>query len=351
MTKYYLRLLALLTVFSSCKKDKQEGDKPVKKWVVTTVAGDGNAGLLNGAASTAQFHSPTDVVVAADGSLYITDADNHRIRKISGEQVSTFAGGDSGIVNGNGSSARFLYPNRITAGTNGSLIISDYVDPRIRKINGAAEVTTYAGSNLSWFADGNLASALFTIGISGIASDALGNVYVADTYNMRIRSISVSGNVSTIAGSDTAGSRNGKGASAQFYYPGGITIDRQGILYVTEPYRFRIRKITQDGTVSNFAGSGSFGHTDADANTARFEFPVDVITDSQQNVYVLDNNCIRRISAQGIVSTIAGGPAGYADGEGSKAKFNSPAGLGIDIHDNIYVADFGNNRIRKISFQ
>jgi len=353
MKRYFIVfVLGLVTAGIGCKKYKQE-DKPVKekKWVVTTVAGDGTGGFADGAALSAKFNNPADVAVATDGTIYVTDANNHRIRKITGDRVSTLAGSDSGIVNGTGASAKFIFPYSITLGADGNLYLSDLEDSRIRKINPAAVATTYAGTDLPFFGDGPVATALFNYDVEGIAADAQGNIYIADTQNQRIRKINVSGQVSTVAGSDTAASRDGTVAMAQFFLPGGIAIDKQGNIYITEPYHFRIRKITPAGEVSTFAGSGIFDHADGDAGTARFRFPQDIVIDSKGNLYVADDYHIRKISPQGVVSTIAGSDRGFADGDGVSAKFYNLTGLGIDAHDNLYVADFANNRIRKISFE
>ncbi len=339
-----LLLLATVTV-THCKKADNKEPAKIKEVMVTTVAGEGSAGFADGSSLLAKFNTPADVVVAVDGSIYVTDANNSRIRKIMGSQVSTFAGnGTSGIINGAGISAQFSYPYTIALDANGNFYISDLNDDRIRKISSGADVATYEIKDYDFPG--------FFIAVQGMAADVQGNIFVADTYNQRIRKINVSQEVTTIAGGDNAGFRNGNGTEARFNHPSGIAIDKHGNLYVPDPYNFRIRKITPGGDVSSFAGSGIFGHADGEPADARFTFPVDIVIDSRENLYVADNNRIRKISPQGIVSTVAGSEdQGHKDGDGASAKFFSPWGLGIDAQDNIYVADTYNNRIRKISFK
>jgi sugar lactone lactonase YvrE len=185
----------------------------------------------------------------------------------------------------------------------------------------------------------------------GIVADPEGNIYVSDYNNQRIRKIRVPGQVTTVAGNGTIGFKNGIRETAQFNFPGGIAIDKQGNLYVADGLNSRIRKITPGGQVSTFAGSGISGQADGDAAVAQFIYINDIVIDNKGNLYVTDDNRIRKISPQGVVSTIAGSIAGYADGDGLSAQFNEPTGLGIDAQGNIYVADTSNNRIRKISFK
>ncbi|MDP4263321.1 MAG: NHL repeat-containing protein [Bacteroidota bacterium] len=342
MKKYFMPLVVLLlTAGTSCKKDNQGYQSPAqppaeKKWVVTTIAGDGTPSFTNGPALSATFHFPEDVAVAADGTIYVTDVVNRVIRKIKAGQVSTFAGGGFDIINGNGTSASFKNPYSVTIDANGNLYTSDENDPRIRKISSGADVTTYAGLATEGYADGDADTARFFSGNS-IVADAQGNVYLSDA---SIRKISVSGQVTTIAG------------TTQFGSPGGIAIDKNGNLYVVDRGNYRIRKITPEGDVSTVAGNGTPGDKDGNADEAQFSIDThDIVVDDQGNLYLADNNRIRKITPQGIVSTIAGSTAGFADGIGAQAKFNFPNGLGIDAQGNIYVADLNNHRIRKISFE
>lgn len=332
--------------FTSCKKKSTE-DNPItvlpadKKWVVSTVAGDGSPTFVNGPVLSATFHFPEDVAITADGStLYVTDVLNYCIRKIKSGQVSTFAGSSGfDIINGNGIAAQFRNPFSVTLDANGNLYTSDENDPRIRKINPGADVSTHAGKATSGFADGLADSAQFQPG-NYLIADAAGNVYVADLGNNCIRKISVSGQVTTIAG------------SAQFLFPGGIAVDRDGNLFVADRGNFRVRKITPAGDVSTIAGSGVSGDKDGNGTEAQFSLDMrDMVIDGEGNLYLAEQNRIRMISPQGVVSTIAGSAAGFKDGAGSEAKFNFPNGLGIDGQGNIYVADLNNNRIRKISYE
>jgi len=354
--RFILFVLVIVTAANGCKKPKYDRPEPAppteKKWIVTTMAGEGTPSFVNGPVSSATFHFPEDVAAAADGTMFVTDVLNFCVRKIAAGQVSTFAGSSGfGIVNGNGISAQFKNPYSVTLDAAGNLYTTDENDPRIRKISPGGNVSTYAGTETPGFANGNADTARFFPGNS-ITADAQGNVYIADAINNRIRKISVTGQVSTIAGSDTAGFRDGIGASAQFSFPGGIALDRQGNLYVADRGNFRIRKITQDGQVSTFAGSGIPGVENGSAAEAEFSAELrDIVIDSEGNLYLIDFNRIRKISSQGVVTTLAGSTAGFRDGDASSAKFDFPAGLGIDPQDNIYVADLNNNRIRKISFE
>jgi NHL repeat len=362
MKKYLMPLVAAILIAGiGCKKYNQDYKPPIqpptepptgKKWVVRTVAGNGTASFVNGSALSATFHFPGDISVDNDGIIYVTDVLNFCIRKIANGGVSNFAGGSgAGIINDIGPSAQFKNPYSVALDANGNLYTSDEDDPRIRKTSPAREVSVYAGIETPGFADGNANTARFGFG-NYIVADAEGNVYVSDAMNNRIRKISVTGQVNTIAGSDTADFRDGNGAAAQFSFPGGIAIDRQGNLYVADRGNFRIRKITPAGDVSTFAGSGIPGNAEGNWDAAQFSHDMhDIVIDGQGNLYIADIDRIRKVTPQGVVSTIAGSTFGFRDGDGDYAKFNFPNGLAIDTQGNIYVADLNNNRIRKISFE
>jgi sugar lactone lactonase YvrE len=342
-------ILLLITV-AGCKKHSHEEEAP-KKAIVTTIAGSGNGGYLDGAAADARFYAPSDVAVHTDGTVYVVDRNNLRIRKIVNGQVSTVAGnGNSAVVDTIGLYASFVTPHCITLNASGNLFILDANDPRIRKVAPNTTVSTYAGASTEGYIDGPASIAKFRYS-NGIAADAQGNVYVADAGNNCIRKITPNGIVSTLAGGSQVGYQDGTGAAARFNAPYGLAVDTKGNVYVCDVLNYRIRKITPAGVVTTLAGNGTNGSADGDRNTAQFEFLEDMVADKNGNLYVTDVHRIRKISPTGKVTTIAGSTYGYADGEGANAKFAAPNGLGIDAQGNIYVADHANQRIRKISFE
>jgi serine/threonine-protein kinase len=338
----------------ACRKYNQGytpvNPSPEKKWTVTTIAGDGRPFFADGPVLSASFRNPLDVAVAEDGTIYVADPLSHRIRKIAGGQVTTFAGsGISDTTNGPGVAAGFKLPDALTIDNNGNLYTLDIDDPRVREISPAGFVTRYAGTGVEGFADGRADVAQFGEETAGITSDDQGNIYISDFDNKRIRRISRAGQVTTIAGNGNDGFVDGNSNIAQFSSPSGIVVDNEGNLFVADLNR--VRKITPSGVVSTFAGSDSIGYRDGQQGEALFSFVIDMVIDKDGNIYLSDDNRIRKITPQGLVSTLAGSIAGYQDGDAMSAKFSSPGGLGIDKQGNIYVADINNHRIRKISFE
>ena len=320
---------------------------------VTTLAGSGAYGYADGTGTSAQFSYPSGVAVDGAGNVYVGDTYNQRIRKISPlGVVSTLAGsGTPGYADGPGTSAQFADPFGVAVDGAGNVYVADTDNQRIRKISPLGVVTTLVGSGTPGYADGTGTSAQFNRP-RGVAVDGAGNVYVGDTYNHRIRKISPTGVVSTLAGSGTLGYADGPGTSAQFKYPYSVAVDGIGNVYVADPYDHRIRKISPTGVVSTLAGSGTLGYADGAGAAAQFSYPFGVAVDGAGNVYVGDpyNHSIRKISPLGVVSTLAGsGTPGYADGAGAAAQFSFPLGVAVDGAGNVYVGDHYNHRIRKIS--
>ncbi|MEI6715941.1 MAG: immunoglobulin domain-containing protein [Verrucomicrobiota bacterium] len=317
--------------------------------VVSTLAGSGASGAANGPGSTASFGRPEGVAVDGLGNVYVADTENHKIRKITGAGVvSTLAGsGDYGSADGPGSTASFSYLSGVTVDGLGNVYVADTDNYKIRKITSAGVVSTLAGADGA--ADGPGSTASFSR-LYGVAVDGLGNVYVADTENNKIRKITSAGVVSTFAGAD--GAADGPGSTASFSSPYGVAVDGLGNVYVADTENHKIRKITSSGVVSTLAGFGVNGAADGPGSTASFSYPIGICMDGLGSVYVADsgNHKIRKITSSGVVSTFAGsGANGAADGPGSTASFSSPYGVAVDGLGNVYVADYDNNKIRKIT--
>ena len=314
---------------------------------VSTFAGS-SGGFVDGIGASAKFSLPQGVAVDSQGNLYVADFYNHKIRKVTPSgMVTTLAGGSQGFADGTNTAAKFSFPSGITIDEQDNIYVSDGGNHKIRQITLSGVVGTLAGSTKG-FGDGTGASAKFN-SPSGIAVDSRGNLYVVDSENNKIRKIATDGTVSTFAGS-TSGDADGTGASAQFDLPQGITIDSKGNLYVADTYNHKIRKILPNGLVSTLAGS-SVGFADGTGASAKFNLPFGVTIDSYGNLFVADsyNHRIRKITLNGLVSTVAGSIEDFADGAGVNAKFNLPNGIIIDKQNNFYVADTYNNKIRKIT--
>jgi sugar lactone lactonase YvrE len=327
----------------------------LKQATVTTLAGSGAFGLANGTGAAASFNSPIGVAVGASGDVYVGDFGNNEIRKITSDGVvTTLAGsptGASGSANGTGAAASFNQPNGVAVDASGNVYVGDTENNEIRKITPDGVVTTLAGSGAPGSANGTGTAASF-LSPRGVAVDAIGNVYVADAENNEIRKITPDGVVTTLAGSGTAGAADGTGTAASFNLPQGVAVDASGNVYVTDTVNNEIRKITPAGVVTTLAGSGTAGAADGTGTAASFNDPIGVAVDASGNVYVGDksNNEIRRIEPTGVVTTLAGsGAASSANGTGTAASFNLPAEVAVDTSGNVYVAEEGNNQIRKIT--
>ena len=275
----------------------------------------------------------------------------------SGLAVSTLAGTNTGgFVDATGAAAQFNWPRGVAMDAAGNVYVADYSNNRIRKVSPTGVVTTLAGTNNSYpdiFADGTGAAAKFN-GPCGVAVDSNGIIYVADYNNHRIRKVTSAGVVTTLAGSGSSGFLDGAPGTAKFSYPSGVAVDASGNVYVADEYNDRIRKVTPTGVVTTLAGT-NYGFADGPGATARFTSPRGVAVDAATNVFVADysNNRIRKVTPAGVVSTLAGTNNNYLDpfanGTGAAAKFNGPCGVAVDASGNVYVTDAGNMRIRKVT--
>lgn len=318
----------------------------------------GGAGSADGAGSSARFSFPTGVVADGDGNIYVADGDNSALRKVTSSGVVTiFAGmaGFPGSADGSGSGARFFGPRGLSRDASGNIYVADTANHTIRKVTPAGVVTTLAGlAGSAGSADGAGSAARFS-SPRGIAADAGGNVWVADSDNALIRLVTPAGVVTTIAGlAGTPGTADGTGAAARFRDPRGAVVEAGGSILVADYGNHSIRRVSPGGVVTTFAGlSGTFGSTDGTGTAARFSRPVSVAMDGAGNAYVADNvnATVRRISPAAVVTTIAGlaGSRGSADGTGSAARFSDIRGIGTDQNGISFVADGGNNNLRRVT--
>ena len=317
---------------------------------VTTIGGSTTQGFID--SGQASFNNPYGITVDTSGNVYVGDKSNNRIRKVtSGGVVSTLAGqATTGFSDATGTNAMFKNPYGVSTDTSGNIYVADSGNNKIRKIIGGV-VSTLAGQTIAGYSDATGTNVMFN-NPSGVSVDISGNIYVADSGNYRIRKIMSGGVVSTLAGSGGQGFSDATGANALFNNVYGLSVDLSGNVYVADCGNNRIRKITATGVVSTLAGQATAGFSDATGTNALFNNPNDVTVDSNGNVYVDDtgNNKIRKITPAGIVSTLAGNGASFADGTSTLSSFNSPYGISLDSVNNLYIADVNNNKIRKITF-
>jgi sugar lactone lactonase YvrE len=326
--------------------------------MVSTLAGtSGIVGSTDGTGAAASFNNPTGIAADSAGNVYVADYGNNTIRKVTPTgAVSTLAGtpGIYGNADGSGAAASFFFLSGIATDSAGNIYVADTGNINIRKITSTGVVTTLAGMpGIPGNTDGTGLAASFFI-LAGIAADSAGNIYVADTGNSSIRKITPAGVVSTMVGASVVGSSDGSGAEASFRNPSGVAADSAGNAYIADTGNNTIRKVTPAGQVSTLAGMpGVLGSSDGAGAAANFNHPTGIATDSAGNVYIADsgNSAIRKIAPDGVVSTLAGksGMIGSDDGSGADARFNYPSAVAADGAGNVYVADQGNNVIRKIA--
>lgn len=325
-----------------------------------TVHVAGNTNLAETWYSFAGWNTKTDQsgTYYAAGSTFIMGSSDVTLYAMWGGTTSTLAGsGTSGSANGTGTEASFNIPEGLAADSNGNIYVADSGNNLIRKITPAGVVTTFAGSGATGSTNGPALTASFN-GPDGIAIDSGGNLYVTDCMNNLIRKITPTGTVSTLAGSGAKGSTNGAGIAASFYLPSGIIVDPAGTVYVADSGNNIIRAITPGGVVSTFAGTGTQGFQNGSRTTASFDDPGGIAEDSLGNLYISDyeNEVIRKITSGGTVSTFAGGGggssdqgAGFINGKGTAAAFWGPCFIAIDSSGNLYVTDLMNQQVRKIT--
>jgi sugar lactone lactonase YvrE len=340
--------------------------------IVSTFAGTGSAGTTDGHVGSATFSHPSGVAVDSSGNLYVADYSGHRIRKIQGGFVSTLAGsGVAGYANGVGTSASFNAPFGIAFNpVDNSLVVAEYSGNRIRRVTLDGKVSLIAGTGTAGDADGAGDVAQFR-NPAGVVVDSNGVIYVSESSGHRIRKIVFTGSdptnpshytVSTLAGSGVAGFADGVGTAAKFNVPRGLAISADGTIYVADQGNYRIRRVSPTGEVVTIAGTGVSGVVDGSGDTARFSAPYGIVWVNgslivSEGVHVLrqvrlkEPNAAEGRASSWLVQTIAGssGVSGSADGSGVDARFNTPRLLAADRSGNIYVADTYNHKIRKLT--
>lgn len=301
-----------------------------------TYAGTGTVGEANGPALASQFNWPAGLALDGAGNLYVADRYNYRIRKITpAGVVSTLAGSAWGFQDGSGTAVKFAGPAGLAIDKQGNLYVSDSDNHAIRKITPAGVVTTLAGNGSPGFEDGAGAQAQFMFP-RGLAVDAAGNVFVADHYNYRIRKITPNGVVSTLP--------------PHFDEPVALALGPDGTtLYVSELKTNNIKHLTADGQVSLLAGSGQAGQQDGLGIAASFNAPGGLAVDAHGVLWLTDagNHRLRRITPQGLVSTVSGCVEGFQNG--TVSQFSYPDGLVIDAAGRLFVSDTNNQRIRLVN--
>ena len=325
---------------------------------VRTLAGlPETPGSLDGTNTTARFNDPAGLAIAADGTIFVADNQNHAIRRISTNGVvTTLAGllGMPGSADGTGTTARFDSPTGLALAPDGALYVSDTGNHTVRRVTANGGVTTVAGfaGNVD-YADGPATSARFNQPL-GLAVAPNGTVFVADSGNHLIRVIATNGIVSVLAGNpETFGSADGTGTNAFFNNPVGLALAPDGSLFVSDANNFTLRRVTAAGVVTTIAGAaGQDGSTDGTAAAARFGKPAELALAPNGTLYIADaaRHTIRRLTPDGRVSTIAGlvGADGAADGANGLARFFNPYGLAIAARGHLVVADTYNQTVREL---
>jgi len=323
--------------------------------IVYPFAGTGNMGSANGYRTKASFSNLMGVAADDQGNLYLADSRNNMIRKIDAKgMVTTLAGsGIAGSTDGKGDTASFFFPAAVAVDKQGFVYVADTHNNLIRKISPDGFVTTLAGRRLYPTIPGVDKTEMRLDNPDGIAVDRSGNIYVSDWANDVIRKISSDGKIWHLIGNGERGAKDGPDSLSSFYLPGGITVDTAGNIYLADTYNNMIRKILPSGVVTTLAGKIRKGRDNGKGAEASFFHPAGITIDKQGNLFVADvgNNLIRKISPDGRVNVFAGsGKRGAVNGRDTVASFYRPYGVTTDNKGNLYVADYLNNQIRRISY-
>ena len=332
--------------------------------LISTVAGDGLAGFAgDGTTGPGSLYFPNAVAVDAGGNLFISDQHNRRIRKVARNGLlTTYAGSGRFQYAGDGGPAItgvLSPPTSVAVDSIGTVYVADAFNNRVRAISPSGILTTVAGSgNAGYSGDGSSADTANLNYPVSVAIDKSGSLLIADSLNNRIRAVSSAGIITTVAGNGV-GAFSGDGgpaAKASIYFPEGVSADAAGTVYIADAPNQIIRKVAPSGTISTVAGNrgNSFSGDGGPATAAALAYPWHAIADSAGNLYIADygNHRIRKVTSDGLIYTIAGNGKAAFSGDGgpaAAASLKNPEGLALDAAGNLYVADQGNNRIRRIT--
>jgi RHS repeat-associated protein len=339
--------------------------------VISTIAGNGTEGFGGdgGPALQAKIYRPHSIAVGADNILYIADTNNNRIRRVGTDGIiSTVAGNGYSGFSGDGgpaTQARLKQPKGIAIGTDGSLYIADTENYRIRRVGTDGIISTIAGGFGGFHGDGGPATQAGLGLPDSVAVAPDGSFYIADTYNKRIRRVGADGIISTVAGNGEyigSGGDGGPATQAILPFPHSVAIGPDGSLYIesggfspTEWYGRRIRRVGPDGIISTVAGIGDPGYSGdgGPATQAQLISPEGVFVDLDGSFFIADiyNHRIRRVGSDGIITTVAGtGNYGFSGdgGPATQASLNGPYGVAVGPDGRLYIADTWNNRIRRV---
>jgi uncharacterized protein (TIGR03437 family) len=326
---------------------------------IAKIAGNGTYSYSGdgGKAIKAQLSAPSSVAADSAGNFYFVDSGNNVVRKVDATGViSNFAGNGTAGYSGDGGSATGAAlngPHSLAVDSSGNVYIADTDNARVRKVSGGT-INTVAGNGTQGYGgDGGAATSASLNSPAGLALDTGGNLYIADSGNNRVRKVSSSGVITTFAGAGAPGySGDGSPAvQALLNVPKGVAADGSGSVYIADSGNAVVRKVAADGTISTIAGTGTHGYSGDNGQAAKAQLagPAAIAADASSNIFLVDSGRIRKILPTGIITTIAGTstPGYYGDGgAATSAGLFGPSGIGLGPSGNVYIADSGNNAVR-----